>query len=504
MNTKLKNYAAFAAFSFIFMLAFNACGEGSEGPQGPAGEQGVAGKNGENGASCSAKALADGSGFELSCGGEVVGTIKNGSNGTNGKNGTNGLNGNDGSSCSAKALSNGSGYELSCGGAVVGTIKNGSDGQKGSDGSNGNDGTSCSAKALEDGSGYELSCGGAVVGTIKNGSNGEKGADGKNGDDGSSCDATALEDGSGYELTCGGKVVGTIKNGTDGAKGKNGTSCTAKALEDESGYELFCGGKSVGILKNGRDIEKVRGEGFDAWYYGKNSVDGIVEECGGNDRVVYDGFDCTNDDGGWWYSGTNGSMQVKWGPNYDVKITTWEWNEDEQDFTPVGEEGDYNYVSDYIRDGNEIIFEAKQNEKNEDNPEWQDFYIGVDFTEDEDNGIDASKWLGICIKYAASAPGLKLNLRLAHNFAPLDYGDTYRYFELPGTLADGKTIDGDVLNIRWSDFEIDTWYPREKWIPLYDYVSHLLGIKFQFALFESSGSIKVYIQKVGAYGTCED
>lgn len=532
MSIKLKKYAAVAAFSFVSMLAFNACGEDSEGPQGPAGEQGVAGKNGENGTSCSAKALDDDSGYELTCGGKVVGTIKNGSNGTNGKNGTNGVNGVNGSSCTAKALTDKSGFELSCDGEVVGVIKNGSNGANGINGTNGENGTSCSAKALDDKSGYELICGGEVVGTVKNGSNGENGTscsaepladnsgfeltcggnvvgsikngeNGKKGEEGSSCNATALADESGFELSCGGNVVGIIKNGTNGVKGRNGSSCTASALEDGSGFELMCGGESVGIIKNGKDVEKVRGVGFDAWYYGKNSADGIAEECGGDARVVYDGLDCSNDDGGWWYMGTNGSTQVKWGPNYDVKITTWEWNEGEGDFTPV-DEGDYNYVSDYISDGNEIFFEAKQTEKNEDNPQWQDFYMGVDFTEDDENGIDASKWLGICIKYAASAPGLTLQLRLAQNYAPLDFGDTYRYFELPETLGDGKIIDGDVLNIRWSDFEIDTWYPRETWISLYDYVYHLLGIKFQFSLYNSTGSIKVNIEKIGAYGTCED
>ena len=86
-----------------------------------------------------------------------------GDNGVKGDNGAKGDNGKNGTTCSAKELSDGSGYELSCDGKIVGTIKNGTKGEKG------DDGTACTSKALEDGSGYELSCGGKVVGTVKNG-----------------------------------------------------------------------------------------------------------------------------------------------------------------------------------------------------------------------------------------------------------------------------------------------------------------------------------------------
>lgn len=510
MNTKLKNYAAFAAFSFMSMLVFNACGEGDEGPQGPAGQNGlngVAGRNGDDGldgkdgASCSAKTLNDGSGFELSCGDEVVGTIKNGTNGTNGKNGTNGLNGNDGSSCTAKALTDGSGYELSCGGSVVGTIKNGSNGQNGSNGSNGNDGMNCSAKALDDGSGYELSCGGTVIGTIKNGSNGEKG------DDGSSCDATALEDGSGYELTCGGKVVGTIKNGTDGAKGKNGTSCTAKALEDESGYELFCGGKSVGTLKNGKDIEKVKGVGFDAWFYGKNSVEGF---CSPNHRILSSGItdpenfaDCelvgenVDWNGGWWYMGTDGVTKAYWGPNYDMEIV----EDPEQGKYFADMYFEVNDDQELVHEGHNIISvrvvqpEPDNYDENTDGEQSENFWMGFNVDPAEYNGSDVSSWLGLCLKYKADKPDMRLALisrEAGEEFESLSY-------MLPETFG-----DGDIVNIRWTDFKRLDWVPRNEWKTINETVQHLYTVRFYFSLWNEAGEIKFDIEKIGAYGTCED
>jgi uncharacterized protein (TIGR02145 family) len=160
--------------------------------------------------------------------------------------------GENGSSCTVKQLKDKSGYELTCGGEKIGTIKNG---EKGDDGDEGSAGASCSAKELKDKSGYELTCGGKKVGTIKNGGDGEEGAAG------TSCTGAANEDGS-VTISCDGKVVGTIKNGTDGKsayelakeadptigsvtdwlaslKGAAGTSCSATKVAD--GAEIKCG-----------------------------------------------------------------------------------------------------------------------------------------------------------------------------------------------------------------------------------------------------------------------
>ena len=146
--------------------------ETKNGTDGKNGSDGKNGTDGKDGASCTVSALKDSSGYDIICDGKKVGTLLNGKNGAKGDKGDNGVkgdngakgdNGKNGTTCSAKELSDGSGYELSCDGKIVGTIKNGTKGEKG------DDGTACASKALEDGSGYELSCGGKVVGTVKNG-----------------------------------------------------------------------------------------------------------------------------------------------------------------------------------------------------------------------------------------------------------------------------------------------------------------------------------------------
>ena len=146
--------------------------ETKNGTDGKNGSDGKNGTDGKDGASCTVSALKDSSGYDIICDGKKVGTLLNGKNGAKGDKGDNGVKGDDGAkgdngkngtTCSAKELSDGSGYELSCDGKIVGTIKNGTKGEKG------DDGTACTSKALEDGSGYELSCGGKVVGTVKNG-----------------------------------------------------------------------------------------------------------------------------------------------------------------------------------------------------------------------------------------------------------------------------------------------------------------------------------------------
>lgn len=93
--------------------------------------------------SCTGKTVKDG--IEISCGGEVIDTLRNGKNGES----------KEGSSCTGKTVKEG--IEISCGGEVVGTLKNGESAKA----------ESCSGKTVEDG--IEISCGGEVVGTLKNG-----------------------------------------------------------------------------------------------------------------------------------------------------------------------------------------------------------------------------------------------------------------------------------------------------------------------------------------------
>lgn len=93
------------------------------------------GKNGLDGASCMVRALANGSGYKVLCGGNSVGVILNGTNGkdgADGENGTDGKDGTNGTSCTVAALADSSGYKIVCGGDSVGVILNGSDGKDGS------------------------------------------------------------------------------------------------------------------------------------------------------------------------------------------------------------------------------------------------------------------------------------------------------------------------------------------------------------------------------------
>lgn len=110
------------------------------------------GRDGENGSGCTADSTAKG--IVVVCGGDTVGTILNGKNGFDGKDGTSSVDtlvvsksdtlvvidtvlGLDGSSCTAKALDDGSGYRIVCGGDSVGVILNGKDGKDGADGKDG-------------------------------------------------------------------------------------------------------------------------------------------------------------------------------------------------------------------------------------------------------------------------------------------------------------------------------------------------------------------------------
>ena len=195
--------AAYLCADGVWNVLSATAADGSDGKDGSDGSDGSDGKNGENGTSCTTTALKDKSGFELTCGGKVVGTI---TNGTDGENGT---------SCTATALKDKAGFELTCGGKVVGTITNGTDG---TNGLNGENGTSCKGKKNKDGS-VTISCGGKEVATIKSG------------DDGKSA----------YELS---GFEGTEEEWFESLKGKN---CTSE--EKENGVvTLKCGDEDAVTL----------------------------------------------------------------------------------------------------------------------------------------------------------------------------------------------------------------------------------------------------------------
>ena len=132
--------------------------------------KGEKGENGENG--------ADG---------------KKGADGKNGSAGADGKDGKDGTSCTAKALKDGNGYKIVCGGDSVGVLLNGEDGlegakgEPGAKGDSGVAGTSCSAEEVTDG--VKINCTDGKSFTLRDGTDGSDGKDGKSFVDGWMVDA---------------------------------------------------------------------------------------------------------------------------------------------------------------------------------------------------------------------------------------------------------------------------------------------------------------------------
>ena len=250
------------ALGMVSSLAFLACN----------GEEGVDGVNGADGTSCYAKALKDSSGFELYCGDEYVGTLKNGEDGAKGETGDKGDKGDSG----AKGDTGDKGDKGDTG-AKGDTGEKGDKGDKGDagapgengknglNGENGKNGTSCTVEPLASNGGFKVICAGDSIGVLVNGTNGTNGENGTNGTDG--------ENGlSAYEIAVVNGFKGTEeewvaslkgdkgdqgapgengKNGLNGENGKNGTSCTMEPLASKDGYKVICAGDSVGVLLNG-------------------------------------------------------------------------------------------------------------------------------------------------------------------------------------------------------------------------------------------------------------
>ena len=98
---------------------------------------------------------------------------EDGKKGADGKNGAAGADGKDGSSCTAKALKNGKGYKVVCGGDSVGVVLNGEKGDPGVKGDSGVAGTSCSAEEVA--GGVKITCTDGKTYTLSNGADGKDG-----------------------------------------------------------------------------------------------------------------------------------------------------------------------------------------------------------------------------------------------------------------------------------------------------------------------------------------
>lgn len=116
--------------------------------------------------------------------------------------------------CSAKKVKKGkrTGYELTCGKDVVDTLWNGSDGENGT----GEAGLGCSAKTVtkKDRKGIEVTCGKDVIDTLWNGADGEDGVGtpGESGKDGAGCKIVTGRSNEIMVIVCGeGEAADTTK-----------------------------------------------------------------------------------------------------------------------------------------------------------------------------------------------------------------------------------------------------------------------------------------------------
>ena len=145
---------------------------------------------------------------------------KNGANGAAGAAGSAGADGDDGSSCTVKALKNGNGYKIVCGGDSVGVVLNGQNGAKGDSGVKGDSG----ATGNNGLSAYEIAKAGGYEGSEEKWIASLKGDTGDKGDSGvaGSAGCSAVEVSDGVKITCPDGNSFTLRNGTDGKDGNDG------------------------------------------------------------------------------------------------------------------------------------------------------------------------------------------------------------------------------------------------------------------------------------------
>ena len=175
---------------------------------------------------------------------------KNGANGAAGAAGSAGADGKDGSSCTVKALKDGNGYKIVCGGDSVGVVLNGEDGQDGAKGDPGAKGDS-GATGKDGLSAYEIAKAGGYEGSVEEwiaSLKGNTGAKGDSGKAGTSCSAVEVSDG--VEITCtDGKSV-KLRNGADG-KDVNGSEFGWMVdSRDRQFYRIVTIGKQTWMAEN--------------------------------------------------------------------------------------------------------------------------------------------------------------------------------------------------------------------------------------------------------------
>ena len=172
---------------------------------------------------------------------------KNGANGAAGAAGSAGADGDDGSYCTAKALKNGNGYKIVCGGDSVGVVLNGQDGAKGDSGVKGDSG----ATGNNGLSAYEIAKAGGYKGSEEEwiaSLKGDTGAKGDSGVAGSGC--SVKEDSVGIEITCSGGKSFTVNHGADGKDGKSFVDGVMIDPRDKQLYRVVTIDKQTWMAEN--------------------------------------------------------------------------------------------------------------------------------------------------------------------------------------------------------------------------------------------------------------